>query len=228
MLRDCASRNATTERSTLIPLVYENCTQKYFSSTYSVVEGYFFIKCATTLPLKTIRLAATVAEWKIRRIMGAWLLPRWVTNHLSRYGFNMRRSCDQWIRERSHTRHIPSTVPSVYPQQTNSTDDSHNIRHARAAPTSSISTIQTEVAPSLQASTSVRTVVRHLSERYLASTFPLRILPMKPAHRRHRLERYGSRRHWTARERNQVVICDESRFNMCSDVNRVRLWRSLV
>ncbi|GFX77685.1 uncharacterized protein TNCV_1106021 [Trichonephila clavipes] len=55
---------------------------------------------------------------------------------------------------------------------------------------------------------------------------PLRVLPLTPTHRRLRLEWYRARENWTAAELNQVVFSDDSRFNLGSDDNRVRVWRS--
>ncbi|GFS76135.1 transposable element Tcb2 transposase [Trichonephila clavipes] len=41
----------------------------------------------------------------------------------------------------------------------------------------------------------------------------------------HPLESYAARRDWTATEGNQVVLSDESRFNLSSDDNRVCAWK---
>lgn len=165
-----------------------------------------------------------LSEFERGRIIGmmeAGLSARRVASHLGRSDSTVRRCWDQWIRERSHTRRPGSGRP----RQTNSREDRHIIRHARVAPTSSLSTIQTQVAPSLQAPVSVRTVARRLSEGHLVSRRPLRVLPMTPAHRRLRLEWCRARRDWTATEWNQVVFSDESRFNLGSDDNRLRVWR---
>ncbi|GFW19663.1 transposable element Tcb2 transposase [Trichonephila clavipes] len=51
-------------------------------------------------------------------------------------------------------------------------------------------------------------------------------LSLTPAHRRLRLEWCRARGNWTAVEWNQVVFSDESRFNLSTDDNRVRVWRS--
>lgn len=59
------------------------------------------------------------------------------------------------------------------------------IRHACVEPISSVSTIQTQVAPSLQTSVSVTTSAKRLSEAHLVSRRPLRVLL---AHSRLRLE----------------------------------------
>ncbi|GFY03265.1 transposable element Tcb2 transposase [Trichonephila clavipes] len=56
-------------------------------------------------------------------------------------------------------------------------------------------------------------------------TAPLCVLPLTPTHRRLRLEWCRSRGNWTAAERNQVVFSDESRYNLSSDDNRVRVRR---
>ncbi|GFV21386.1 transposable element Tcb2 transposase [Trichonephila clavipes] len=87
-----------------------------------------------------------------------------------------------------------------------------------------IAAIQVHVAPSLGAPVSSRTIRRRLAEGYLGSRCPLRVLPLKTTHRRLRLEWCHARGNWTAAERNQVVFSDESRFNLSSDDNRVRVW----
>ncbi|GFY26807.1 transposable element Tcb1 transposase [Trichonephila clavipes] len=63
--------------------------------------------------------------------------------------------------------------------------------------------------------------------RTLGSRYPLRVLPLRPTHRHFRLEWSCTRENWTAAEWNQVVFSDESRFNLCSDDNPVRVWRPL-
>ncbi|GFU54304.1 transposable element Tcb1 transposase [Trichonephila clavipes] len=65
---------------------------------------------------------------------------------------------------------------------------------------------------------------RCLAEGHLGSRCPLRVLLLTPTHRRHRLEWCYARGNWTAAEWNQVVFSDESRFNLSSDDNRVRVW----
>ncbi|GFV12070.1 transposable element Tcb1 transposase [Trichonephila clavipes] len=67
----------------------------------------------------------------------------------------------------------------------------------------------------------------HLAEGHLGSRRPLRLLPLTPTHRRLRLEWCRARGNWTAAEWNQVIFRDESRFNLSSDDNRVRVWRPL-
>ncbi|GFT89363.1 transposable element Tcb2 transposase [Trichonephila clavipes] len=84
-------------------------------------------------------------------------------------------------------------------------------------------TIQAQVAPSLGAPVSSRTIRRHLAEGYLESRRPLRVLT--PTHRRLRLEWCSARGNWTAAEWNQVAFSDESRFNLSRDYNRVHVWR---
>ncbi|GFU06458.1 transposable element Tcb1 transposase [Trichonephila clavipes] len=53
----------------------------------------------------------------------------------------------------------------------------------------------------------------------------LHVLPLTPTHRSLRLERCHARGNWTAAEWKQVKFSDESRFNLSSDDNRVRVWR---
>ncbi|GFU73481.1 transposable element Tcb2 transposase [Trichonephila clavipes] len=51
------------------------------------------------------------------------------------------------------------------------------------------------------------------------------MLPLTLTHRRLRLEWCRARGNRTAAEWNQVVFSDESRYNLTSDDNRVRVWR---
>ncbi|GFY12410.1 transposable element Tcb1 transposase [Trichonephila clavipes] len=64
-----------------------------------------------------------------------------------------------------------------------------------------------------------------LAEGHLGSRRPLRVLPWEPTHQRLRLEWCRARGNRIAAEWNQVVFSDESRFNLSSDDNRVRVWR---
>ncbi|GFX46443.1 transposable element Tcb2 transposase [Trichonephila clavipes] len=101
----------------------------------------------------------------------------------------------------------------------------HIVKNARVQPTTSSAAIPAQVAPSLGAPVFSRTMRRSLAEGHLGSRRPLRVLPLTPTHRRLRLEWCHARGNWTAVEWNQVVFSDESRFNLSSDDNRVRVWR---
>ncbi|GFU05013.1 transposable element Tcb2 transposase [Trichonephila clavipes] len=111
------------------------------------------------------------------------------------------------------------------PRQTSRLEDSRIVRNARIQPNSSSAAIQAQVAPSLGVRVSTRAIRRHLAQGHLGSRRPLIVLSLTPKHRRQSLEWSSTRRNWTAAEWNQVVFSDESRFNLCSDDNRVRVWR---
>ncbi|GFU53137.1 transposable element Tcb2 transposase [Trichonephila clavipes] len=111
------------------------------------------------------------------------------------------------------------------PRQTSHPEDCHIVRIARVQPTASLAAIQAQVAPSLGAPVSFRTIRRRLAEEHLGSRHPLRVLPLTTTHRRLRLEWCHARGNWTAVEWNQIVFSDESRFNLSSNDNRVRVWR---
>ncbi|GFW29791.1 transposable element Tcb2 transposase [Trichonephila clavipes] len=112
------------------------------------------------------------------------------------------------------------------PRQTSRWEDNRIVRNARVQPTASSVAIQAQVAPSLGAPVSSRTIRRCLAEGHLGSRRPLRVLPLTPIHRRLRLEWCRTRENLTAAEWNQVVYSDEPRFNLSSDDNRVRVWRT--
>ncbi|GFW53250.1 transposable element Tcb2 transposase [Trichonephila clavipes] len=94
-------------------------------------------------------------------------------------------------------------------------------------PTASSVTIQAQVAPSLEASVSSRTIRRRLAEGCFGSWCPLRVLPLTSTHRRLHLEWCHARGNRTAAKWNQVIFSDKSRFNLSCDANRVRVWRPL-
>ncbi|GFU95185.1 transposable element Tcb2 transposase [Trichonephila clavipes] len=118
----------------------------------------------------------------------------------------LRRCWDQWTQEMS----FPRRLGSAHPRQTNRRKDYHI------------------VATSLVATVSSRTIRRRLAEGHLGFapiTCRRPLLHFTPIHRRLRLELYQARGNCTAAEWNQVVFSDESRFNIGSDNNHVRVWR---
>ncbi|GFY07425.1 transposable element Tcb2 transposase [Trichonephila clavipes] len=74
------------------------------------------------------------------------------------------------------------------PRQTSRREDRHIVRNARIQPTASSAAIQAQVAASLGAPVSSRTVRRRTAEGHLRSWHPLRVLPLTPTHQRLRLE----------------------------------------
>ncbi|GFS57441.1 transposable element Tcb2 transposase [Trichonephila clavipes] len=88
----------------------------------------------------------------------------------------VRRCWDQWIRKISFTRRLGSGRP----RQTSHREDRHIVRNARVMPTASSATIQIEVAPSLGAPVSSRTIRRRLAEGHLGSRRTLRVLLLTP------------------------------------------------
>ncbi|GFX45362.1 transposable element Tcb2 transposase [Trichonephila clavipes] len=103
----------------------------------------------------------------------------------------------------------------------------HSLRgeESTASGSPSSAAIQAQVAHSLGAPVSSRTIRRRLAEGHMGSRHPLRVLPLTPTYRRLRLKWSRVRRNWTAADWNQVVISDESRFNLSNDGNRDRVLR---
>ncbi|PRD19924.1 UNVERIFIED_CONTAM: Transposable element Tcb2 transposase [Trichonephila clavipes] len=156
---------------------------------------------------------------RIIGMMEAGWSARRAARQLGRSDCVVRRCWDQWIREMSFTRR-PGSGRS---RQTSRREDRNIVRSARVQPTASSATIQAQVAPSLGAPVSSRTMRKRLAEGHLGSWCPLRVLPLTPTHRRLRLEWCRARGNWTAAEWNQVVFSDESRFHLSSDDNRIRI-----
>ncbi|PRD29351.1 UNVERIFIED_CONTAM: hypothetical protein NCL1_29649 [Trichonephila clavipes] len=66
---------------------------------------------------------------------------------------------------------------SEHLRQTSRQEDRHIVRNARVQPTASSAAIQAQVAPSLQAPVSSRTIRRRLAEEHLGSWHLLRGCP---------------------------------------------------
>ncbi|GFU29677.1 transposable element Tcb2 transposase [Trichonephila clavipes] len=115
---------------------------------------------------------------------------------------------------------------SSHPRQTSRREDHHIIRNACVQRTASSAAIQEQVVPSLGAPVSSRTIRKRLAEGHLRSRRPLRVLPLTPNHRLLCLEWCRAPGNWIAVEWKQVVFRDESRFNLCSDDNRVHVGRA--
>ncbi|GFT21963.1 transposable element Tcb2 transposase [Trichonephila clavipes] len=177
------------------------------------------------MPLRRfLRQYEQLSQFERRRIISmmetVWSARR-VARELGHSDCVVRRYWDQWIREMSFTRR----PGSGHPRQTSRQKDHHIVRNVRVQPTASSTAIQAQVAPSLKAPVSSRTIRRHLAKGHLGSWRPLRVLLLTPTQRRLRLEWCHARGNWTAVEWNQDVFRDESRFNLGSDDKCVRAWR---
>ena len=95
------------------------------------------------------------------------------------------------------------------------------VRSAVTAPSSSLSTIRR----STQTPVSTMTIHRRLRERNLRSRRQLRHLPLTPAHCRARLQWCMARSGWNDADWGRIVFSDESRFQLCPDDHRRRVWR---
>ncbi|KFM63304.1 Transposable element Tcb1 transposase, partial [Stegodyphus mimosarum] len=179
------------------------------------------------MPLRRVRRQyEQLSQFERGGIVGmieAGWLARLVARQLCRSDCVVRKCWDQWTREMSRTRRPGSGRP----RQTSRREDRHIVRNARVQPTASSTAIQAQVVPSLMAHLSSRTIRRRLAEGQLVSRRPLRVLPLMPTHRRLRLGG-GVEHEETGLQRNgtRSSFSDESRFNLGSDDNRVRVWRA--
>ncbi|GFV97190.1 transposable element Tcb2 transposase [Trichonephila clavipes] len=108
---------------------------------------------------------------------GGWSA-RQVARQLGRSDCVVRRCCDQWIRETSFTRRPGPGRP----RQTSGRENRYIVRNASVQRTASSAAIQAQVAPSLGAPASSRTIRRLLAKGHLGSRHPLRVLLLTPTH----------------------------------------------
>ncbi|GFX30935.1 transposable element Tcb2 transposase [Trichonephila clavipes] len=121
---------------------------------------------------------------KIIGTMEAGWSARRISRQLGRCDSVLRRCFDQWIREMSFT----GRPGSGRPRQISRGEDHHIVRNARVQPTASSTAIQAQIASSLGALVSSRTIRRCLAEGHFGSRHPLRVLPLMPTHRSLHLE----------------------------------------
>ncbi|GFU54810.1 transposable element Tcb2 transposase [Trichonephila clavipes] len=69
------------------------------------------------------------------------------------------------------------------------------------------------------------TVARRLHGGGLFARRPVRCVPLTPAHRRRRSLWCQEHWNWRDNEWGRVLFTDESRFSLCSDSNRILIWR---
>ncbi|GFU71520.1 transposable element Tcb2 transposase [Trichonephila clavipes] len=177
------------------------------------------------MPLRRFRRQyEQLSQFERERIIGmmeaGWSTMR-VARQLGRSDCVLKRCWKQRIREMSFTRSSGSGCP----RQTGRREDRYIVRNALVQPTASSATMQAQVAPSLGAPMSSRSIRRFLAEGHLGSWRSLRFLAWTPTHRHLRSKWCHARGNWTAAEWNQIVFSDESRFNLSSDDNRVRVQR---
>ncbi|GFY30979.1 transposable element Tcb2 transposase [Trichonephila clavipes] len=177
------------------------------------------------MPLRRFRRQyEQLSQFERERIIGmmeaGWLARR-VARQLGHSDCVVKRCWDQWIQEMLFTRRPGSGRPRQTDQS--SRRPPHRKKCTRTTVSSVV--IQVQVAPSLGASVSSRTIRRCLAKVHWGSWRPLRVLSLTPTHRPLHLEWCHARGNWTAAEWSQVVFRDEPRFNLSSDDNRVRVSR---
>ncbi|UYV66965.1 hypothetical protein LAZ67_4003475 [Cordylochernes scorpioides] len=107
------------------------------------------------------------------------------------------------------------------PRDTTEWEDRAIVRMAVAAPETTLSTIQRVTGTQV----SKMTINRRLRERNLRARRPLRCLPLTPVHRQVRLQWCRERSTWNCADWGRIVFSDESRFLLCPDDRRKRVWR---
>lgn len=147
------------------------------------------------------------AGWSNRRI----------ARHMGRSDAAIRRCWQQWV----DNGRVERRDGSGRPRATTDREDRLIVRAAVTAPDSSLSSIRRATRTRV----TTMTIHRRLRERNLCSYRPLRHLPLTPAHRRARLQWCLARSGWNHADWGRIVFSDESRFQLCPDDHRRRVWR---
>ncbi|UYV74872.1 hypothetical protein LAZ67_12001574 [Cordylochernes scorpioides] len=123
-----------------------------------------------------------------------------IARHLCRGYAAIRRCWQKWVNNGRMLRQDGSGRPRA----TTEREDRAIVRMAVSAPESTLSTIQ---------------------RRNLRARRPLRCLPLTPVHRQVRLQWCRERSTWNCADWERIVFSDESRFLLCPDDRRKRVWR---
>ncbi|UYV64260.1 hypothetical protein LAZ67_3000095, partial [Cordylochernes scorpioides] len=142
---------------------------------------------------------------------------RLIARHLCRSDAAIRRCWQKWVNNRRMQRQDGSGRP----RSTTEWEDRAIVRMAVAAPESTLSTIQRMTGTQV----SKMTINRRLRERNLRARRPLRCLPLTPVHRQVRLQWCRERSTWNCADWGRIVFSDESRFLLCPENRRKRVWR---
>ncbi|UYV76601.1 hypothetical protein LAZ67_14001425, partial [Cordylochernes scorpioides] len=142
---------------------------------------------------------------------------RLIARHLCRSDAAIRRCWQKWVNNGSMQRQDGSGRPRA----TTELEDRAIVRMAVAAPESTLSTIQRVTGTQV----SKMTVNRRLRARNLRDRRLLRCLLLTPVHRQVRLQWCRERSTWNCADWGRIVFCDESRFLLCPDDLRKRVWR---
>ncbi|UYV67085.1 hypothetical protein LAZ67_4003851 [Cordylochernes scorpioides] len=123
----------------------------------------------------------------------------------------------EWV----NNRRIQRQDGSGRPRDTTEREDRAIVRTTVAAQASTLSTIQRVTGIQV----SKMTINRRLKERNLRACRPLRCLPLTPVHRQVLLYWGRERSIWNCADWELIAFSDESRFLLCPDTRRERVWR---
>ncbi|GFX81203.1 transposable element Tcb2 transposase [Trichonephila clavipes] len=114
-----------------------------------------------------------------------------------------------------------------HPRTTTAGDDRCIILQVKRGRQQSPSTIAQQLSTETWRQMPRFTVGGRLQKGGLFAHRPERCLPLKVAHRRHRLHWCREHKNWTTDQWDRVLFTDESRFSIRSDSQRVLIWRAI-
>ncbi|GFT11912.1 transposable element Tcb1 transposase [Trichonephila clavipes] len=156
---------------------------------------------------RSLIIEMKTAGWSTRRVAG----------QVDRSECAVRNCWEQWTREGTHARKNGSGAT----RKTTRRVVRWIVRQALLDPAVTRLTIREDVGVAIVP----RTISRHLAEANLKSKRPVRALPLTPELRQLRLQWCQARSMWNVTDWQKVVFSDESRFDLGTDDNRVRVWR---
>ncbi|UYV82659.1 hypothetical protein LAZ67_22000420 [Cordylochernes scorpioides] len=178
-------------------------------------------KVQTAMPRRKIRVhyeyMSEFESGRAIRLKEAGWSNRLIARHLCRSDAAIRRCWQKWVNNGS----IQRQEGSGRPRATTEREDRAIVRTAVAAPESTLSTIQRVTGTQV----SKMTINRRLRERNLKARRPLRCLPLTPVHQQVRLQWCRERSTWICADWGRIAFSDESRFLLCPDDRRKRVWR---
>ncbi|GFY25022.1 transposable element Tcb2 transposase [Trichonephila clavipes] len=160
------------------------------------------------------------------RIIGQLEEGRTVTSVAATFGIN-KSVVSRILKAFQTTGTAVRKVGGGHSRTTTARDDRYIILLAKRGRQQSASAIAQQLSTATRRQVSRFTVARRLQKGGLFAHRPERCLPLKVAHRRHRLQWCREHKNWTTDQWSRVLFTYEIQFSTRSDSQRVLIWREI-
>ncbi|GFU12567.1 transposable element Tcb2 transposase [Trichonephila clavipes] len=160
------------------------------------------------------------------RIIGKLEVGRIATSVAAKFGIN-KSVISRALKALQTTGTAFRRIGGGRPRTKTAGDDRCIILQAKRGRQQSASAIAQQLCTATRRQVSRFTVARRIQKGGLFAHRPECCLPLKVAHRSHRLQWCKEPKNWTTDQWNRYLFTDESQFSTRSDSQRVLIWREI-